>query len=63
MNLENEQAKLAVLIKKAQEEFSPVLAKELYTQVAKEYKVKFDCYRSAGFGVKESLRLVVGYYD
>jgi hypothetical protein len=63
MNLEDEKAKLAMLIKKSQEEFSPLLCKEAYTQLAKEYKVKYDCYRGAGFSVKEALRLTVGYYD
>lgn len=62
-DMENEQAKLAVLIKTAQETFSPVLTKELYTQLAKEYIIKYSCFRKEGFTVKEALRLAVGYYD
>lgn len=60
---ENNHARLAMLVKQAQEEFSPVLTKELHTVVAKEYKIKYDCYRKEGFSMVEALRLTVGYYD
>jgi hypothetical protein len=62
-DMENEQAKLAVLVKQAQEAFSPVLHKEHYTQLAKEYKIKYDCFRAQGFTVREALRLAVGIYE
>lgn len=62
-NAEDAQAKMAMLVKQAQEEFSPVLHKELYTALAKEYKIRYDCYRKEGFTMIEALRLTVGYYD
>lgn len=62
-NYEQTQASLAVLLKEAKENFSPVLQKELYTQLAKEYKIRYDCFRKEGFTMVEALRLTVGFYD
>jgi len=58
-----EQAALAKAIKFAKEAYNPLLAKELYTQLALEHKTVYDCYRKAGFNMQEALRLTVKYYD
>lgn len=60
---EQSQAALAVLIKQMKEAFSPLLQKDLYTQMAKEYKIQYDCFRKEGFTMQEALRLVARCYD
>ena len=61
--IEQQQAILAAAIKTLKDNFSPVLSRELYTQLAKEYKISYDCYRKEGFSMIEALRLTVKYYD
>lgn len=56
-------ADLAVTLKTAKETFSPVLHKELYTQLAKEYKITYDCYRREGFTMVEALRLTLRCFE
>lgn len=63
MNEDQAKANLAVALKTAKDSFSPVLQKELYTQLAREYKIAYDCYRKEGFTVCEALRLTVKYFD
>ena len=56
-------SKLAIMIKDAKESFRPAMLKDLHTQLAKDYKIRYDCYRKEGFTMIEALRLTVGYYD
>lgn len=63
MTTESNQSRLAVLLKEQKENFSPILQRELYTQIAKEYKIQYDCFRKEGFTMSEALRLVVKYFD
>ena len=63
MNDDKAQSNLAVLVKSLKDNFYPVLVKDLYTQLAKEHKIRYDCYRKEGFTMVEALRLTVGFYD
>ena len=64
MNDPNENdLRLMKIIKEQRDSFNPLLQKDLYTQLARTYKISYDAYRKEGFTVLEALRLTVKYFD
>jgi hypothetical protein len=63
MSNESNQAVFAKLIKKAQEDYSPIATKEAAKHLAGVYKIYFDAYVKEGFTELQALRLTVGNFN
>lgn len=63
MTNETNQAALAKLIKEAQDNYSPIAAREAAQYLAKAYRVYFEEYLKAGFTELQALRLTVGNFN